>query len=228
MHSTRAKICFILLPGFSPDNVSVLLLKRSLEKRGYAAIAGNFFGDVTVEDFQKLTLRQCQASISAIINRLMPQYDRVLGIGVSLGGALLLEHAKTNNNLEGIVSIGTPFKLKHHWLMRLGEFSMPAWYPLWRYFERFKKLRLLPVGAGPAVVQYLENDFLKNLENVHTPTLFLHSKKDFVADYKALPVFLEKISSVRKQIVFSENGNHIIDHDPEFITDNLVSFFNLP
>ena len=86
---------------------------------------------------------------------------------------------------------------------------------------------MLPIGAGPAVIQYLENEFLQKLESVHTPILFLHSKKDLVTDYKALPKFLDKISSTNKKVILTENGDHVIDHDPEFIFDKLVRFFGL-
>ncbi len=227
MPSSREKICFILLPGFSPDYGPVLPLKQALERRGYAAIACNFFGNAIIDDFQKLTVQQCQKSISGIINHAALKYDRIIGVGVSLGGALLLEHAKTKNNLHGIVSIGTPFKLKYRRLMRVGEFLMPVIYPIWKHFERLKRLRLLPIGAGPAVIQYLESEFLQKLENVQIPILFLHSKKDLVTDYRALPEFSEKILSERKEIFLSENGNHVIDHDPEFIFDRLARFFDL-
>ncbi len=227
MLSSRQKTCFILLPGFSPDCVPVLALKRTLEKHGYATIASNFFGDAVVEDFQKLTTQECQKNISDIINHAALKYDRVIGVGVSLGGALLLEHTKTKNNLHGIVSIGTPFKLKYRRLMRIGEFLLPVVYPIWKYFENFKHLRLLPIGAGPAVIQYLENEFLQKLGNIQIPILFLHSKKDLVTDYRAIPEFSKKISSTRKEIILSENGNHVIDHDPEFIFARLANFFDL-
>lgn len=227
MISSHEKICFILLPGFSPDFIPVLALKRVLEKRGYAVIASNFFGNETVKDFRKLTIQQCQENISEIINHTALKYDRVIGVGVSLGSALLLEYAKTKNNLHGIVSIGTPFKLKYRRFMRVGEFLLPMIYPIWKNFEKLKYSRILPIGAGPVVIKYLENEFLQKLENIQIPILFLHSKKDLVTDYRALPEFSGIISSKRKEIIFSENGNHVIDHDPEFIFDRLAHFFNL-
>lgn len=227
MFSSREKFCFILLPGFAPDYVPILALKRLFERRGYVAIGSSFFGDVAVEDFQKITIQQCQENISNIINHATLKYDRVIGVGVSLGGALLLEHAKTKNNLHGIVSIGTPFKLKYRRLMRVGEILLPVVYPIWKRFEKLKRLRLLPIGAGPAVIRYLESEFLQKLENVQAPILFLHSKNDLVTDYRALPEFSKKISSKCKKIILSENGNHVIDYDPEFIFDQLAHFFDL-
>lgn len=221
------KTCFILLPGFSPDHIPVLPLKRVLEDKGYVTIASAFFGDQTFEYFSLLTIKQCHDHVSHLIHSAKQDYERVIGIGVSLGGALLLEYAKTNNDLDGIVSIGTPFKLKYRRLMSAGELMLPIVYPVWRYFEKMKRLRLLPIGAGPVVINYLENEFLQKLEDISTPILFLHSKKDLVTDYRALPKFSERISSKQKKIILSENGNHVIDHDPGFIFVRLANFFDL-
>lgn len=224
---SHQQTCFILLPGFSPDHIPVLALKEALEKRGYTAIASSFFGDAVFENFSKLSIQQCHENVSCLINNTAQKYQRVIGIGVSLGGALLLEHAKTNKNLHGIVSIGTPFRLKYRSLMRIGEMLIPVVYPIWKKLERHKMLRLLPIGAGPVVISYLENEFLENLDQVKTPSLFFHSKKDLVTDYTALPPFVSKLSSERTQTILSENGNHVIDHDPEFIFDRLAHFFDL-
>jgi len=227
MPPSAQNICFILLPGFAPDHVPVLALKQALAKRGYAVIASNFFGDSTIDDFRKLSIEQCRENISGLINNTAAKYDRVIGIGVSLGGALFLECAKTNNDLSGIVSIGTPFRLKFRGPMRVGEFLLPFIYPVWRKLEKNKSWRLLPIGAGPAVIHYLENEFLDGLESIRCPVLFMHSKKDLVTDYRALDEYSKKISSGQKEVILSENGNHVIDYNPDFIFDRLVKFFNL-
>jgi len=221
------KICFILLPGFSPDNVSVLPLKNAFEQRGYIAIASTFFGDRSFKYFSQLTMEQCQHHVSQLIQEAKQQYDRVIGIGVSLGGALFLEYAKTSNDLDGIVSIGIPFRLKYRPLMSLGKMFLSLIYPLWKIFEKRKQWRLLPIGAAPQIIDYLETDFLKNLEQITVPTLFIHSKQDSVTDYRVLPEYFEKIGSVAKHSIITENGNHVIDHDPDALVNHTLSFYKL-
>ena len=222
-----SKTCFILLPGFAPDHIPVLPLKEALEKRGYIAVASTFFGDQTFEYFSQLTMEKCHNHVSQLIRSAKQQYERVIGVGVSLGGALLLEYAKTNNGLDGIVSIGTPFRLKYRPLISFGELLFPIIYPLWKQFEKRKKWRLLPIGAGPQVIRYLEIDFLANLEKITAPILFIHSKKDSVTDYRALSEYLGKIGSTKKHSIITENGNHVIDYDPEFIFERLAHFFDV-
>ena len=227
MNLSRMKICFVLLPGFSPDSKPVLALKRAIEKQGYTALVSGFFGNVSIVDFQKLTISECQNNISNLINQTALKYDKVIGVGMSLGGALLLEHAKTKNNLYGIVSIGTPFRLKSRQLMRMGEFIFPVLYPFWKRFEKIKRLRLPPIGAGQVVIQYLENEFLQKLDKIHTPVLFLHSKKDLVTDYESLPKYTTQLSHSRSQTILTENGSHVIAHDPNYIIDKAINFLSI-
>lgn len=226
MDNLNQKIGFILLPGFSPDVVSVLGLKKILEQRGYGAIAANFYGDIDVDDFSILRAEQCIGSVSKIINDAAKKYERVFGIGVSLGGALLLEHAKKFGNIAGITSIGTPFKLKKRVLMKLGQKAVFFVYPLWKRFQRKKEWRLFPIGAGNMVIEYLENDFLKNLELIKTPTLFLHSKKDRITDYRALAEFSLKLGAAH-EIAFFKDGNHVLDRNPELILKYTLDYFGL-
>jgi len=221
----RSQICFVLLPGFAPDYRPVLILQKALERHGYKVIPSNFFGETPIKNFSQLTISQCQNEIARLIGNAAKIHSQVIGIGISLGGALLLEHAKTYDNLAGIISIGTPFRLRYRPLVYLGKLLMPVVYPLWRIIdERYKNLRLPPLGAGPMVVRYLEGEFLNNLEKINAPTLFLHSKKDWVTDYRALSRFSVTLSSHYKRTIFFENGNHVVDHDPERITRYIQEF----
>lgn len=218
--------CLILLPGFSPDDFSVQELRRAFEARGYHVKTTNFFGNVKVEDFRKLTMEQCVENISAFIEETKKSYDRVIGVGVSLGACLLLDHAKKHGNLSGIMSIATPFKMKLQRTMRFEIFCLPAVYHLWNWIGKKKGMRLIPIGAGPAVYNYVKYRFVAGLEKIKTPVLFLHSKKDMITDYKAVPEFANQLSSEKKKVLITEDGAHLTDHDPNFVVDCAEEFFD--
>ena len=114
------------MPGFSPDFVLVHALKRALEIRGYVAIESNFFDDVVIVDFQKFTIVECQKNISNLINQMASEYDYVIGVRVSLGGALLIEHAKSNDNLYGVISIGTDITLYFELVLEFRQVSLQS------------------------------------------------------------------------------------------------------
>lgn len=228
METNTAKIHFVLVAGFSSDHKEAYGLKASLLNCGYSAYALSFYGNGYRDDFTTLTAAECVSNISAYIDECCEKYEKVYGIGISLGGALLLEHAKTNRNLEGIVSIGTPFKLKKRWMISIAQFLLPLFYPAWRRLQKIKRLRLSPVGAGNVMIDYMEHAFLEGLDQVHTPVLFLHSKKDRVSDWRVLPEFFTQVGSEKKELEFFDNGRHVIDHDPDSIAGMALEFFGLP
>ncbi len=223
----KSKPCFILLPGFAPDNFPVLPLKNHLESLGYPVVASNFWGRETRPDFFKLTLDQCLEGVAELIRETKNKYDQVIGIGISLGGSLLIEHAKNNSNLDSIISVGTPFKIRNRKLISLGLISLPVIYPLWGLLTGMGEMRLPPIGATRMVVDYLEGEFLNNFEKVKTPILFLHSKRDRITDYQAVPEFSKKFSLVDKEIIIFENGDHVINYDPKMIILSALKFLNL-
>ena len=221
----RSDICFLLLPGFAPDAIPVLKLRDVLTKQGFPAVATNFFGDQKVKDFSKLTIEETKSGVSALVDDLAGKYEKVIGIGISLGGALLLEHAKKKNKLSGIVSIGTPYRVKNLPLIRLGLFFLPIIDPVSRWLGKGK--RWLPLGASKMMVDYLQYEFPKDIEAITTPALLLHSKRDPVTDYRALSEFFDRLGSPRKEVYISENGNHVIDNNPQIVWEQTQRFFKL-
>lgn len=222
----KAKTHFVLVAGFSSDNLDAVKLKKSLDKIGFSSDAISFYGEEYVDDFTDLKISDCIANVSNFINKKTEQYDNVYGVGISLGGAFLLEHAKHSDNLKGIVSIGTPFGLNHKFWINLGLKFLPLFYFAWRRLQKIKSLRLNPIGATRAVTEYLDDELPKKLDHVKTQILFLHSKKDAVSNYKVLPKYLEMISSEKKKITYFENGNHVIDDDPDLVVRYILDFFN--
>ena len=73
-------------------------------------------------------------------------------------------------------------------------------------------------------MNYLEVDFVKKLDSIQTPVLFLHSKKDPISDYRVLPEYIERISSKKKEIKYFTNGNHVINHDPDLVIKHILDF----
>jgi len=224
--NNRSKIHFILVAGFSSDDQEVWGLKNILKEHGYGATTVSFYGTEFRDDFTGIDEKECIDNLAKTIGCLAEENEKVFGIGISLGGALLLEHAKKNSNLDGIVSIGTPFRLKNKRLMDFGRKVFPALYPIWRKLQKIESLRLWPLGAAPAMVDFMEKSFLQNLENISIPILFLHSRRDDVTDYLALDEFLPKISSEKKEVIFFKNGNHVINYNP-LIAEEAFNFFNL-
>lgn len=227
MNSDKSKIHFILVAGYSADNLEAEKLKKNLEKDGFSADAISFYGENYQDDFSHLKISDCITNISKLINKRSLQYEEVFGIGISLGGSLLLEHAKKYTNLKSIVCVGVPFKLKKIKIIHIGQKFLPLILPLWNHLQKIKKLRLSPIGSAKMVIEYLEKEALENLNSIKTPVLLIHSKKDPVSDYRVIPEFFNIISSTQKKIIFFDNGNHVVDHDFNSIIKHTLDFFDI-
>ena len=221
----KEKTHFVLVAGFSADHLESEALGRSVEKRGFSTEVISFYGEGYIDDFSHLKISDCHQNISKVIDRAKEKYENVFGIGISLGGALLLEHAKYKNNLRGIASIGTPFKLINSRWIHFGENFLPVINLVWKRLQKIKRFRLSPIGATPMAMDYMEKDLLENLERIQSPVLLLHSKEDLVSDYRVLPKFLEMLGSEKKKITFFENGGHVIDDDPDLVIKYIFDFF---
>jgi esterase/lipase len=223
----KSRIHFVLVAGFSSDHLEALKVKGKLEDIGFSANAISFYGKEYRDNFSGMTAAECIGNVSEVINDACEKYAAVFGVGISLGGSFLLEHAKRHNNLKGIVGIGVPFKLRKTKLLHLGQKFLPIILLIWNHLQKIKKLRLSPIGAANTVIEYLEGEALKNLAEVKTPILFIHSKKDPVSDYQAIPEFLNIISSTQKKIIFFENGNHVVNHDFNSMMKHTLDFFDI-
>lgn len=217
----RAKkdTCFVILPGFDQDNTPVLKIQEELERLGYTAVAKGFWGGDSAV-FSRLTIEESTAGVTALIKDLKQKYTQVVGIGISLGGALLLEHAKKNTDLAFIVSVGTPFRLKYKYLIGFALFTaFPFLSLMWRTVGYNSKWL-----ASRRVVRYLNVEFTKDLSSITTPTLFLQSTYDYVVRSRNNEKYIVEMQSTTKEQVFVPNTNHIMECNGPIIISHINEF----
>lgn len=218
MHPDPEKTCFIILPGFAPDSIPVLPIQKYLESQGYAAHATNFWGDGQM-DFAAMTIDQCRKGVASAISGLRQDYPRVIGIGISLGGALLIEHSKEYSDLDQVVSIGTPFRIRHRFLARSAIVLYPAFNAFWKLANRITGFRPLPVPAMRTVWRFLQGPFLENLDRVATPILFLQSRKDEVADCESVGEYVPSFSHADTDVIYYDDAGHDLGYDGRLILE---------
>ncbi len=219
----KKNICFFILPGFNPDSNSVGGIKQALESLGYPAFSANFWGNNEKKDFSKLTIEECRIGIKEEIEKLSKNYEYIIGIGISLGGALLLDYAKNEDGLYCVVSVGTPFKLRYELSIKFGLIILP----LLRLFYKLTNRKSKWVASGK-VVRYLTRDFIQDVDRVRTRVLLLHSTFDFVAEREVVDEFLNMMSSTDKQVVYIKDTDHVINYDSEIILPAMFDFLSLP
>lgn len=221
------KPAFVILTGFSPDTREALNIKKYLGSLGYSALVSNFWGHPAPKDLSTLSVEHSVKRLGELVKKAKQQYSqKIIGIGICLGGAFLMEYAKTQNNLDCIVSIGTPFKLKKKKLIDATVKIFPFISPVWKALKKFKRLRLRPVETGKMLLSYLEGQFLEGFDKIRTPVLFMHSRRDRLTDFKALGEYTQKFTACRKQVIVFEKVNHVINYDSQKIVENVFKFIS--
>jgi esterase/lipase len=224
LHTHKKRICFVFMAGFVSHKNSLLDIKHTIEALGYSAVITHFWGDKEVKDFSKLTIQDCMDGISELIESLTPHYDSVVGIGVSISGALLIEHTKTHNGLDAVVSIGTPFKVKNKWLIDIGFALYPLVKFLMKFSQKYSSPDMQPLLASKTVVNYLYKDFPKHLSDVTVPVLFLQGEEDIVADGSVLEEYLKELGSMHKELVFVPHADHVLNYNADVIISRTLQF----
>jgi esterase/lipase len=218
--NTNKKFCFVILPGFAVSAMPIAPVENYIRSQGYLVYSSHFWGEQEIKDFSKLSLDDCIEGIHAFVQRVKKETDReIVGVGVSLGGALFIEYAKKYKDLDYIVSIGTPFKLKNRKLISIGLF-------LGSYvkYVRPTSVDFEILGSSKMVVNFFEGKFMEHFEKVTTPILFLHSKKDNITYFNVVHKNIAKFVNTKTQLVVFENKDHVINYDAEAILSTILKY----
>lgn len=192
-------------------------------------------------DFEKTSAEDMLAGVKAELARLQAEYETVVVVGHSMGGALSTL-AVSELGADGLVLVAPFFGL-----------SVPAPMGLIRVAARVAApaVRWAPSRPGGAPVAKRENRSKVNhyhwipmqgvlaaleverqandaavLEGVTCPVLLLHSKKDRVTSPKASQKAFDKLGSGDKSKVIYERSNHVLhwDYDAEAANEEVAKF----
>ncbi len=184
---------------------------------------------------------------------LKKKYKKVFLGGLCLGAVLALVLAQKHKlEVAGVISLSTTLFLDG-WTMPWYNFMMPLGLnTLIRYYYTFperepygikniKKRRSIQKIMGKntiamdnyplsCVYELLKLSKLarKNMKEVISPILIIHSKEDDLTSVKSAKFVYENISSNCKQFFILDNSYHLMlyDNDKDFVFDKSVEFLN--
>ena len=211
--------CFIIVPGFDKDTSSVENIKKELEETGYAAFSVNFWGDGEV-NFRTLTMHQAVAGLKSKIEEKAKHYDHVIAIGISLGGALLLEYAKQDSEIDTIVGVGIPFRLQYHYSL---AFSSYVFFPILMLWWNLTGSHIKWL-ASHRVQKYLSGTFQTNLTAIKTPILLLQSTRDKVVNPVATKRYFETLVTPIKKLIMVDDVDHVLAQNEPIIFSECIKF----
>ncbi len=211
----------LLVHGFTATPQEMHALGEHLAREGFGVLGVRLFGHATdIRDMLRARWTDWLASVEGGYNLLRGSTDRVIIMGLSLGGALALLFA-AYTPVAGVVAMSTPYALRADPRLRLARLLggivrfVPKGPPDYRDPQAAIDRRDYKAYPVPAVKQ-LEAalaELRTALPRVTAPLLLIHSEEDdFVTPDNAVSIY-QRVGSSDKARVLVKNSNHVITLD---------------
>jgi len=240
-HASSKKAA-LLIHGFIGTPTDFGRLPELLHKDGFDVYVPLLPGHGTdPRNFAKTTADRLE---SFVLNRhrlLTKEYEEVVLIGFSMGGALTALTA-VKEPVDKLVLLAPYFKISHQWYYVLpAEWYQKAFRNIIPYtyrplaFKQVRKREAMPFildynfvslkGGGEAIE--LGRRAGRSVNVMGQPTLIVHSRYDKATDYNATRAVAKKLSGQDgSKFVTLENSNHVMlwDYDAELVENEILKF----
>lgn len=222
----------VLSHGFTGSPASVRPLADHLAAQGYSVRAPRLPGHGTSwQDLNRTTWPDWYAEVENAYTELAVRCDRVVAVGLSMGGTLATLLTQRNPEIAGLAVINPVLEIRN-WKMRAlplarrlrstvpgigGDVAKPGVQS--HAYER------TPLRALTSQTQ-LWHQVTRDLPQITQPVLLIHSRVDHVVPPANSRLFRSRISSTRVTELVLENSYHLatLDHDAPLVQDAVTEF----
>ncbi len=209
----------ILVPGWSSITRQIEPLSKKINKFGYAVKVLKIPGHGTSpEDLENVCWKDWVGSVIAEIRicKKVSNFDKIIIGGVSMGGNVCLL-ASLEENVDGVILIGTPVHLKGHMLIKISSKIMPLFKKYTKkirprniFFDEKDSYQYFPTKNMKEVLQTIERS-VKLLKNIKVPILILQIKNDFFVTKYSPWIIYKNVSSKVKEVrwIHTDSENHV-------------------
>ena len=252
--NTKPKGAVLLFHGLTGSPFELKKYAQFLHNNGYDIFAQCLPGHG--ERFQEIYTVKYQDWLDFAYQKfsdLKGKYDKVFISGLCLGAVLALAVGiKFKNEVNGIISLSTTLYLDgwrlpwYKFLIPVGLSTILRFYYCYPECEphgiKNQKTRnvvkkLLAKGdvgmndfpmTGIYELLKLSKVVIKNLKEIETPILLIHSKEDDLTSVKSAEVVYNKISSKKKEKIILYDSYHMVlyDNEKEFVFNKALEFLN--
>ncbi len=230
------KVGVLVLHGFTSHLKTVDGLKPYLDKHHIKSVFPVLRGHGTkFKDLEGVTHRDWYADAEKALLTLSKSVDKVIVVGLSMGGLVALELAtKHAQKLAGLVVVAPALKFADPFsvLTPLLSKVVPYWpSPNAFHDKKLSKLsqnyKWFPTSAFASLYEYSQK-IEKELPKVKTPILILHSKKDQVIAPKTANIIYENVSSEYRDIKWFYKSGHEMMQDLESkeVFESIMNFIS--
>jgi carboxylesterase len=235
-HGTLAGIGILLMHGFTGSPVSIRPLAELLSKRGFAIELPLLPGHGTApRDLLPFRYTDWRAEAKAALERLRARTERVVAVGLSMGGTLVLDLA-TTERLDGVVTINVQILDRGGMIVKLApmlEKIVPIAPASAAGLKKndIKKggdedaYDMVAAAAGNSLVRALP-EVRGRLKSLTAPLLVVYSREDHSVapeNSRALPGLVGSTDVTVSELL---NSYHVatLDNDLPLLDERIASF----
>jgi len=236
----RALTGLALIHGITGSPISMRPLAERLAARGFRIEAPRLPGHGTREaDMARTRYADWVAAAHATVERLSNQTERVVVVGLSMGGAIALDIAASERHpkLAGVVSINAQILDRQRLALKLGPVLervlplAPAALAGLRKDDIAKPgvsehaYGWMPTAAGNSFIRELPR-LREGLARVRCPVLVAYSRQDHSVDPENSRALLRMLPPATTTELVLERSYHVatLDYDLELIEQHVAAF----
>lgn len=215
----------LLLHSYTSTPYEFIDLIDYLTSKNITVLAPRLPGHGTnPDDLAKVTIVDWQDTVNNSFNFLRGRVDRVFIIGSSFGGNLMFNLAsRTLEKIDGIVSLGTPVRLRWQRIFKLSLYT-------YGWFKKYQKKRrhyfkseymeqeqiiysVMPIPSIRLFFKFVKHHTIPNLRSVLVPTLIIQSNEDRIVDPLSAIYLHEHLGAKDKRILWVNSKHHTLATD---------------
>lgn len=236
-HEGAPDIGALLVHGFTGTPNEMRPIATALSSAGFGSIGPLLHGHGThPDDMAGVSFARWQADVDAAYDRLLALHERVVVIGLSMGGTLALNLAARRSHdprLAGLVTINTPLRLDDWRLGFAGIISMLAKWQSWgkpdikdrTAWDKHLSYGRFRTGSVLELLALLD-ETRTLLPLVHQPILVARAAEDHVVPPRNAEIIHAGVSSTDKRLLVLDNCYHVatVDFAASQLNDEIVQF----
>lgn len=245
LNPEQAELAVLMVHGFLGTPHHFADLPEALAEAGHAVEVMLLPGHgVSPLDLEHTNPAELLHAVRAHVNALQTDYDKVVVLGHSMGGALAVLVTESME-VDGLILAAPLFEVEHRWYYGMHpERWAKLVRPLLRWVYRSPGSRpvnrrevrreittftWVPTNAVYVAVQLGQQARSPEaLAHLKLPVLLLHGLDDSVTSPEASEVAWEAMPTDDKHLVLLERSEHLIfwDHDREQVQAEILAFLN--
>src|SRR4030095_8749090 len=219
----HSKIGVLVLHGFTSDLKTVDGLKPYLDKLHLKSSFPVLRGHGTkFQDLNGVTYKDWIADAEKALNTLSKSVDKVILVGLSMGGLISLELGiRHPDKIAGVVTVGAALKFADPLsvLTPLLSKIVPYWPSPKAFHDKNvaknnRNYKWFPTTAFASLYEFTKLAE-KRLPKFKLPLLVIHSKKDQIISPRSANTIYEKVSSDHREIKWFYKSGHEMMQDME-------------